>query len=147
MATAGKIALRNLNGAYAFSCWIAWPDLVRGDRDGRDRMPVVDALGEIDGALPRVVVVGERPARRRIDGDAREPVVVEDRARDLLARHPVRNRHLHLRRDGRLQPVLDPEADDERRDQEEEVEPEATHVPRIVPTRPAERLPAGSRRR
>ena len=73
--------------------------------------------------LARVVVIRERPARRRLHGDVGEPVVLEDPARDFLAGHAGRDRHLHLPSDCRLQPVLDPEAEQQRRDQEREVEP------------------------
>ena len=47
--------------------------------------------------------------------------------RDLLTAHPVRNGHLHLLADSLLQPVLNEQSDDERRNQEDEIE--AEHVP------------------
>ena len=103
-------------------------DLVGGDRDGGDRAAGVDLLREVDGAVPRVVVIRERAAGRGVHGNACEAVVLEDHQRDLLAAHPVRNRDLHLLADGLLQPVLDHQPDDQRRNQEDEVEAEATHI-------------------
>ncbi len=99
--------------------------LVGGDRDRGDRAAGVDLLREVDGAVPRVVVIRERPTGRRVHRNAREAVVLEDHQRDLLAAHPVRNGDLHLLADGLLQPVLDHEPDDQRRNQEDEVEAEA----------------------
>ena len=46
--------------------------------------------------LPRVVVIRERAAGAGLHGHVHEPVVLEDRLRDLLARHPVRDGDLHL---------------------------------------------------
>ena len=54
--------------------------------------------------------------------------MLQDHLRHLLAGHAVRDGDLHLLRDGRLQPVLDHEPDDERWNQEDEVETEAVHV-------------------
>ena len=53
--------------------------------------------------------------------------MIEDHARNLLAGHPVRDLHLHLLGDRRLQPMLNDEAEDHRRDQEDEVDTEVSH--------------------
>ena len=103
------------------------PDLVRGDRGGRDRAAAVDRLGEVHGLLPRVVVVGERAARRHLDGHALEAVAIEDLARDVGPRETARDGDLHVRGHGLLQPVLDDEAQDQRRDEEDEVERPVAH--------------------
>jgi len=73
-------------------------------------------------------VVGKRAARRRLDGDTLEAVPVEDLPRHLGAREAVADADLHLRRHRLLQPVLNDEADDQRRDEEHEVEAQAAHV-------------------
>ncbi len=104
--------------------------LVRGDRDGRDGIPVVNTRREVDRSLARVVVIGERTARRLLDGNIRETVVVEDHPRDLLTGHPVRDLRLHLLGHGLLQPVLNHEADNQRRDQEDEVDTQVSHMQR-----------------
>ena len=96
------------------------PDLVRGDRHGRDRTALVDGLRKVHRAVARVVVIRERPTRSRLDRDVVEPVVLQDHLRHLLAGHPVRDRDLHLPCDRRLQPVLDPKAYDEGDGQEDD---------------------------
>jgi hypothetical protein len=86
------------------------------------------------GLLPRVVVVGERAARRHLDGDAVETVAIEDLACDIGARETARNGDLHVRGHGLLQPVLDDEAQDQRRNEEDEVERPVAHGTRRVTT-------------
>ncbi len=102
-------------------------DLVRRDRGRRDRVPAVHRLREVDRLLPRVVVIRERPARRRLHRHVLEAVPVQDLARHLGAGEAIRHLDLHVRGDGFLQPMLDDEAEDQRRDQEDEVEAPAAH--------------------
>ena len=127
-ATAGHIAERSRNGRVGLLVLDRVAHLVRGDRRRRDRTPRVHGLREVHRLLPRVVVVGERAARRRLDGDALEAVPVEDLPRHLGAREAVADPDLHLRRHRLLQPVLNDEADDHRRDEEREVEAPAAHL-------------------
>ncbi len=98
-----------------------------GDRRRGDRVAAVDRLGEVDRLLARVVVVRERTARRRLHRDVLEPVPIEDLAGHLGAREAVHDLDLHVRRDRLLQPVLHDEADDHRRDEEEEIEAPVAH--------------------
>ena len=113
------------------------PDLVRADRRRGDRGAVVDGLGEVDGAMARVVVVRERPTLRPLDRDLLETVAVEDLPRDLCAGQAAHHLDLRLRGDGLPQPALDDEAQDQRRDQEHEIEPEAFHAGSVATPFPA----------
>ena len=62
-ATAGHKAERTRKRSVRGRVLDCVTDLVGADRRRRDRDPVVYGLGEEDGALARVVMVGERPAR------------------------------------------------------------------------------------
>ena len=102
-------------------------DLVRCDRRRGDRPTVVHRLREEEGVLPRVVVVRERTACSPLDRDGMQLVPVENLARHLGAAEPVQHRDLQLPPDRLLQPALDEKAEDERRDEEQEVDAEAVH--------------------
>ena len=62
-ATAGNMTLRSRNGVYAFSCWIAWPTSWAAIATEATAFAGEHAGREVDGALSRVVVVGQRAAR------------------------------------------------------------------------------------
>ena len=103
-------------------------DLVRGDRDRGDRVALVDAMREVDRALPRVVVVRERAAWRRVDGTPARPLWSRIIRATCSPAMPFATGTCICARDGLLQPMLDHEADDQRRDQEDEVDAEVSHV-------------------
>src|SRR5918995_5462741 len=110
--------------------------LVRRDGGRRDRGRAIDGFREEERLLPRVVMVGERPTRRDVDRDVAETVSIEDLARNLGAGEPARELDVRIRGKRPLQPRLDREPDDERRDHEGQVEPEVAHERAIVPSIP-----------
>ena len=127
-ATTGKSAERACHRLVRLRVLDRVADLVRGDRRRRDRPAVIDGSGEEELPLARVVVVREWATARALDGDPVQAVAIEDLPRHLRAGEPVRNRDRHLLGDGFLEPTLNREPEQKRRDEEDEVEPEAAHV-------------------
>ena len=72
-ATAGKSAERKRKNEYASLCWIACPTSWAATAVALIDTLVVDRVREVNGALARVVVIGERAARRDVTGTSWRP--------------------------------------------------------------------------